>query len=178
MKPRKDILATISARKRIATVTSQINVKYFKNGYRSKVFGVLRQTEKSATKAQSLSKRRTQSYKELRLVRLEIREIYCDSPCWPIQHPRFHSTYLHRNPSKRFLLSTVFVPTCFTLQLELINTIWNLAHLCFSTKNRCEKSFPSLFIHVGFFHRKENFLLKKKENSGLKSFQRFLGQVN
>lgn len=63
-KPRKDIFATISARKRIATVTSQINVKYFRNGYRSNVLGVFRHTEKSAIKAQSLSNRRTQSYKD------------------------------------------------------------------------------------------------------------------
>lgn len=59
--PRICILAIISAVNSIVTVVSHINVKYCRAGWRSKVFGVLSETEANETKAHNRIKRLTHS---------------------------------------------------------------------------------------------------------------------
>lgn len=60
--PLIEIFAIISAKNRTPTDTSHMNVRYFIIGYRSKVFGVLRQTERRDRSAQRRIRRCTQSY--------------------------------------------------------------------------------------------------------------------
>lgn len=57
--PRICIFATISAENSSVTVESQTKVKYFRNSYRSNVFGVFNETDASETRAHIRISRRT-----------------------------------------------------------------------------------------------------------------------